>query len=130
MLAVEAQNPLAHGEVLVPSAELHLRRGDGVVALHDGGFEGHRQRRVQEVEQVCCGWAESLDPLGVEAPDGVDECGLVRAAGAAVEEPGESEVVLPVLVNVRNAQLWLPEECVIDASEDLALLGDRAHNRL
>ena len=52
VLGDQSQDAAAHGEVLVPPAELDPRPGERVVPLHDGGVEGRRDRRVQEVEQV------------------------------------------------------------------------------
>ena len=130
MLGVQPDRALPHGEVLVPPAELHLRAGERVVALHDRGVERDGERRMEEVEEVRGRRPEALDPALVEPPDRGEELLLAAAARARVKEPRERELVLPVLVDVGDAELRLPEEGVVRALEDLALLRDRADDRL
>ena len=57
-------------------------------------------------------------------------CVLRRAAHARVEEAAEGALVVRVLVDVRDAQLGLPQKRVVGALEDLPLLGDRADDGL
>ncbi|MGD6519191.1 hypothetical protein VWQ21_22610, partial [Xanthomonas citri pv. citri] len=74
--------------------------------------------------------AEARDPRLVERLDGREHLRLGGAAQAGVEEAPEGDLVGAVLVDVRDAQLRLPEEGVVGAVEDLALLCDRVGPRL
>jgi hypothetical protein len=127
---VEGEDAPAHGEVFVPPAELHVGAGEGVVPLHDGGVERWHPGRVQEVEQVRGRGAQALDARPVECLDRRQDMRLGVATQARVEEPAEGELVVAVLVDIRDAQLRLPEEGVVGALEDLALLRDGVDNRL
>jgi hypothetical protein len=85
---------------------------------------------MQEVEEVCRRRTQPFDVFLVELPDGVQDVVLGLAAGAQVQEAPERDLVLAILVDVGDAQLGLPEEGVVGALEDLALLRDGADNRL
>lgn len=85
---------------------------------------------MQEVEEVRRRRTQPLDVFLVELPDGAQDVVLGLAAGAQVQEAPERDLVLAVLVDVGNAQLGLPEEGVVGALEDLALLRDGADDGL
>ena len=96
----------------------------------DRRVEWRRDRRVQEVEQVGRRWSESLDLVAIERSDGLEYLRFRVAARARVEERGERQLVLPVLIDVRDAQLRLPEPRVIRAPEHRPLFRDRADDGL
>jgi hypothetical protein len=85
---------------------------------------------MQEIEEVRCRRTQPFDVFLVELPDGVQDVVLGLAAGAQVQEAPERDLVVAVLVDVGDAQLGLPEEGVVGALEDLALLRDRADDGL
>ena len=85
---------------------------------------------MQEVEQVRYGRSETLYLLGVQLPDGGEDLDLGVAADACIEQAAEGALVVGVLVDVRDAQLGFPQECVVGTFEDLALLGDGMNHRL
>jgi hypothetical protein len=85
---------------------------------------------VQEVEEVRDRRAEALDRLGVDLPDGGDDLLLRVAADPGVEEAPEGALVVGALVDVGDAELGLPQECVVRAFEDLTLLRDGVGHRL
>jgi hypothetical protein len=47
-----------------------------------------------------------------------------------VQKRGEGQLVLAVLIDVRNPQLRFPEPCVVGTPERLPLLGDGTDNGL
>lgn len=85
---------------------------------------------MQEIEQVGGRRPQSLDPDGVQLPDRRDDLSARRAARARVEKVAERALILRGFVDIRNAKLRLPQECVIGALEDLPLFGDRVNDRL
>jgi hypothetical protein len=71
-----------------------------------------------------------LTSLAVEPADRVDHRLAGVAAVARVQQPPEGALVVLVLVDVRDAQLGLPQKRVVRTLEDLPLLGDRRHDGL
>ena len=96
----------------------------------DRRVERRRDRRVHEVNQIRCGRSQTLDTPGVEVTDRRDHALFPGAADACVQEPGERQLVVAALVDVGDAQLGLPEKCVISAPKDLPLLGDGSDHSL
>ncbi|GAV36263.1 hypothetical protein ROTAS13_03950 [Roseomonas sp. TAS13] len=115
---------MPHGQVLVPPAQLHLRAGEGVVTVDNGGVERRHDGGMQEVEEVGDRRTEALDGFGVDLPYGGDNLQLGVAADAGVEQAAEGALVLRVLIDVGDAELRLPEEGVVRTLEDLPLLCD------
>ena len=122
--------PSRSAKQLVPTPELDVRSRQRVVALDDGGVEGHHQRGVDEVQQVGHRRPQALDADGVDAVDGLDH-GFGRvAAFAGMQQARESALVVGVFVDVGNAQLGFPQEGVVSPLEDLPLFGDGPHHNL
>ena len=81
---------------------------------------------MEEVEKIRRGRAEPFDlPIRKPVNRGQDTT-LVRAAAALLQELPERDLVVTVLVDVRNAQFGFPEEGVVGAFEDLPLFGNRS----
>ena len=85
---------------------------------------------MHEVDQIRCGGAQTLDLPGVEVTDRRDDAVVPGAADARVQEPGEGQLVVAVLLDVRDTQLGLPKKRVISAFENLPLLGDGSDDGL
>jgi hypothetical protein len=58
------------------------------------------------------------------------DLGFAGAAPAGLQQPAECELVGPILVDVRDPQLGLPEKGMIGTLEYLSLLGDTMDNGL
>jgi hypothetical protein len=66
--------------------------------------------------------------LAIELLDRLYNRFAFGAARARRQKSPKSSLVIRTLINVRDAKFWLPEEGVVRALEDLALLGDRPHD--
>jgi hypothetical protein len=130
VLGVEGEQALAHGQVLVPTAELHVGAGQRIVTANDRRVARRRDRRVKKVEDVRHGWPEALDFQGIDAADLRQDLLFGVAAHACIQQAPEGALIGGILVDVRNAQLGLPQEGVVGAFERLPLLGDRVHHGL
>ncbi len=84
---------------------------------------------MKEVEQIGDGRSETLDPSAVDLANGFEHIALASAANARVQQAAERLLIFGVLVDVRNAQLRLPQKCMIGAFEYLPLLGNGADDR-
>jgi len=65
-----------------------------------------------------------------ENPNCGENLGFTGAAPASLQHPAEGELVVSILVYVRDPQLGLPKERVICALEYLSLLGDAVDHGL
>ena len=84
---------------------------------------------MQKVKQVCNCRAKALDFQFVNLPDMVDDCFCSVAAHAVVQQLRECQLVLRILVNIRNAQLGFPKERMVSSFEHLSLFCDGFHDR-
>ena len=130
MALIELDESLPHRKVMIPTPKLDGSAGQRVVAFDDGGIEGDDDRGVNEVKQVGRGWPQALDALRFERPDCLEHVSLFCAAVASMQQPSKGALIVPVFVDIRDPQLGLPQERMIGALEDLALLGNRGHDRL
>jgi hypothetical protein len=67
--------------------KLHIRAGERVIAVHDGGVEGRHQRGMKEVEEVRDRRSKPLDLQPVDRVDMADDLLGSVATRARVEEP-------------------------------------------
>lgn len=81
---------------------------------------------MQEIQDICCGRAKSLDAALINCVDRRQDLRLAIAACAGLQKACKSHLVVAVLVNIRDPKLRLPQESVIRPLEDLPLLGDGA----
>ncbi len=130
MLRREPKQPIPQRQILRPAAERGLDARQQLRAARDGGIERRRDGGVKEIEKICRGWPQPLDAARVEAMYRADHLCLLVAADARVEELGEGQLVLTVLVDVRYAQLRLPKERMVGALEHLPLLREGPHHGL
>lgn len=110
---------------MIPASEFHLRTCQCVVAIDDGGIERRNKCRVEKIEKVGDRWPKPFDLYLINGANALDHIIGIVAAAAMIEQPPECTLVVVVFVNIGDAQLWLPKECMVRAFEDLALFGDR-----
>lgn len=124
---VKLQDSHAHRKIVVPPSQLHVRTHDRVVAPDDRGVGRRHYGRMDEVEQIGDRRPQPLDRQSVDLPDRRHHAPFIVAAIACMEQVAESQLVFFAFVDVGNAQLGLPQECMVGPAKDLPLLGDGAH---
>ena len=111
-------------------SQLDAGTSEEIKARHDCGVAWRHERRMKEVEDVGRGRRETLDRVSVECMNGGEEFTLAGTASAGIQEAGEDNLVVPILIYVGNSELGFPEKRVVRASKDLALLSDGTHHSL
>src|SRR3546814_829470 len=86
---VEIENARAHGEEMLPTAELHIGTRHRVVALDDCRIEGRHKSGMQKIEKIGYRGTQPFNLLSIDCVDPGDDFFRSIAAGAMVKKRSE-----------------------------------------
>lgn len=99
-------------------------------AVEHGSVEGRHLGGVQEVENIPDCRSKPLDTTLVQGENLSGQTFGACGRKAVFQETAESDLVRLVLVNVWNAQFWLPVKRMSSSLKHLFLLGYAGQNKL